>query len=65
MESPGGWRLIGRTPLRLYDPSRTPPVLYAAGDYIRFEPIDRERYDEIARAVDSGTCQHSITEETV
>lgn len=65
MESPGGWRLIGRTPLRLYDPSRMPPVLYTAGDYIRFEPIDRARYDEIARAVDSGTYQHSITEETV
>lgn len=38
MESPGGWRLIGRTPLRLYDPTRDRPFLLAPGDRVRFVP---------------------------
>lgn len=63
VESPGGWRLIGRTPLLPYDPARTPPVLYAAGDFIRFVPVGRARYDEIAAAVTAGTYLHEVTEE--
>lgn len=43
-ESPGGWRLIGRTPLRFYDPSWEQPFLLQAGDYVRFVPIDEEEY---------------------
>jgi KipI family sensor histidine kinase inhibitor len=35
---PGGWRIIGRTPLDLFDPHREPPALLAPGDTIRFEP---------------------------
>ncbi len=35
-EGPGGWRLLGRTALELFDPSRTPPALFAAGDLVRF-----------------------------
>lgn len=38
-DSPGGWRLIGRTPLSLFNPSRPDPFLYQAGDRIRFVPI--------------------------
>ena len=45
LESPGGWRLIGRTPLKLYDPGREQPFLYQAGDYIRFVPITAEEYE--------------------
>ncbi len=51
--SPGGWRLIGRTPLRLFDPQRRDPFLYRAGDRIRFEPISREEYQRLA-AGDGG-----------
>ena len=36
LASPGGWQLIGRTPLALFDPGRTPPALLAAGDRVRF-----------------------------
>ena len=39
-ESPGGWRLIGRTPLALFDPSRDPPALLAPGDRVRFVATD-------------------------
>ncbi len=46
--SPGGWRLIGRTPLRLFDPGREEPFLYRAGDLICFEPVSREEYDRLA-----------------
>jgi KipI family sensor histidine kinase inhibitor len=52
VESPGGWQLIGRTPIKLFDPARHPPVLIEAGDYIRFVPISREAYD---RMVEQGT----------
>lgn len=53
LDSPGGWRLIGRTPLKLYDPERERPILYEAGDYIRFVPITREEY-ELRRSHESG-----------
>ena len=46
MESPGGWQLIGRTPLCLFAPGRTLP--YAAGDSIRFVPIDECEFARIA-----------------
>lgn len=39
-ESPGGWRLIGRTPLVLFDPSRDQPALLAPGDRVRFVAMD-------------------------
>ena len=48
-ESPGGWNIIGRTPLKVFDLERDPIFLYKAGDKIRFEPIskeDFERFDE-------------------
>jgi inhibitor of KinA len=47
VESPGGWQLIGRTPIRLFDPARQPPVLIEAGDYIRFVPISHEQYERM------------------
>jgi KipI family sensor histidine kinase inhibitor len=46
--SPGGWQLIGRTPLRLFAPERENPILYQAGDRIRFRRISSEEYDRLA-----------------
>ena len=48
VESPGGWRLIGRTPLRLFDPTRADPFLVRAGDTVRFTPIDRTEFDRLS-----------------
>lgn len=45
-ETPGGWRLIGRTPVSLFDVSRIPPIPYEPGDVIRFEPISPGEYCE-------------------
>jgi inhibitor of KinA len=55
VESPGGWQLIGRTPVPLFDPSRTPPVLVEAGDFIRFVPVAAGEYAAIEREVRQGT----------
>jgi inhibitor of KinA len=47
LETPGGWNLIGRTPLRLFDPAATPPSRLRAGDRIRFEAIDAARFEAL------------------
>ncbi len=47
-ETPGGWQVIGRTPLTVFDASRDEPCLLAAGDTVRFEPIDRAAFDRLA-----------------
>lgn len=49
IDSPGGWQLIGLTPLKLYDPHREVPILPKAGQYIQFYPITPEEFDEIAK----------------
>ncbi len=44
LASPGGWRLIGRTSLRLFDPAGSPPPLLRMGDHVRFVPIPEDRF---------------------
>ena len=51
VESPGGWHLIGATPIRLFDPRRPRPALFNAGDTVRFEPISTREFDAIRAAV--------------
>jgi inhibitor of KinA len=46
--SPGGWNIIGRTPLRMLALDREPPALLAAGDTVRFRPIERLEFDRLA-----------------
>jgi len=41
LASPGGWRLIGRTPLRLFQPDADPPALLRMGDHVKFVPISK------------------------
>lgn len=43
--SPGGWNLIGRTPMRLFDVQHDPPTILQAGDRVRFREISREEFD--------------------
>ena len=47
-ELPGGWHLIGRTPLALFDPGRDPPCLLAPGDQVRFHAIDQDAFTRLA-----------------
>ena len=48
LETPGGWNMIGRTPLKLFDPAADPPCLLQAGDEVRFVPLSEEQYRAIA-----------------
>jgi inhibitor of KinA len=48
LESPGGWHLIGRTPLRLFTPEQDPPTFVAIGDRIRFRRITEAEFHALA-----------------
>ena len=48
LRSPGGWNLIGRTPLQLFDPEKTPPAFLRAGDRVRFRAITRKEFEALA-----------------
>lgn len=50
MPSPGGWNLIGRIPIELFDPRKDNPVLLRPGDKISFYPIDINQYNDIYKA---------------
>ncbi|TLS36731.1 5-oxoprolinase subunit PxpB [Pseudalkalibacillus caeni] len=54
-QSPGGWNIIGRTPLKLFQPDNEQPFLYKPGDYLRFKAINEEEFAEIEEAVKQGT----------
>ena len=48
LAAPGGWNLIGRTPLKLFDPGRDPPGLLAPGMRVRFRAIDENAFRALA-----------------
>lgn len=60
--SPGGWQLIGRTPVKVYDKSKADPILYRAGDYIQFYSITSNDFAEIENEVKNGSYQPSFEE---
>ena len=56
----GGAQIIGRTPLKPYDPDREEPILYAAGEYLRFVPITPDEYTAIEAQLAAGTYSYGI-----
>jgi inhibitor of KinA len=46
VDSPGGWQIIGRTPVKMFDPRANPPVPFEAGDSISFYSITREAFEK-------------------
>jgi inhibitor of KinA len=60
VESPGGFWVLGRTPVRMYDPEAADPILLRAGDHVRFRAIDRAEYDAIAADVAAGRYAPAI-----
>ena len=62
LDSPGGWQLMGMTPVRTYDPERERPILLEAGDYIRFIPVEEEEYLRIKGAVDRNEYRCTVRE---
>ncbi|GGE79571.1 5-oxoprolinase subunit PxpB [Priestia taiwanensis] len=59
LETPGGWQLIGQTPVKLYDPTRKNPILLSAGHYVRFVPISESEYAKIESAINVG--EYTVT----
>ena len=53
-EAPGGWQIIGRTPIKLFDPSWRPPVLLQAGDLVQFKSISMEEFEQVRAAILRG-----------
>jgi KipI family sensor histidine kinase inhibitor len=54
LESPGGWHLLGKSPIRLSDFSWPRPILFSAGDTVEFVPIDEAEFDRLRRDQESG-----------
>ena len=60
IESPGGWQLIGRTPLTVFNPSGPTPFLFAAGDYLQFAAIEVEEFVAIKNQVATASYAPSV-----
>lgn len=60
-DSPGGWQIIGRTPLNLFDPTKEPPVFINSGDYIRYVSISEEEFKKIKEEVANGSYKVDIS----
>ena len=58
--SPGGWRIIGRTPLKLYNPDSDTPVYISSGDYVRYVSISEEEYNNILKKVENNEYKLNI-----
>lgn len=58
VDSPGGWQLIGRTPLKLYDPERRNPILLKAGQYMKFKSVTLKEYYKIEQEVKANAYQY-------
>lgn len=62
LQSPGGWQLLGATPVEFYDPQRPEPILCRAGDRIVFEPATSCDYYDIRQEILRGTYSVKIEE---
>lgn len=57
LDTPGGWRIIGRTPVHLYNSEQKIPSLLKAGDMVQFVPISRDHFAKISEEVRQGVFQ--------
>lgn len=62
MESPGGWRIIGLTPVRCYNPTASEAIPYQAGDYIKFKPVSYDEYLRLKELDMNGEFQFTVLE---
>ncbi|MGB9684270.1 MAG: 5-oxoprolinase subunit PxpB [Candidatus Bathyarchaeales archaeon] len=61
-EAPGGWRIIGRTPIKLFDPLWQPPALLKPGDTVKFKPISEEEFARIEELAKKGAYKPQFEE---
>jgi len=57
IESPGGWQLIGKTPLKLFNTKKEKPFLLESGNYLKFVPIDEEEFNMIKKSIEENRFQ--------
>ncbi len=57
IDSPGGWQLLGNSPLEFFNPVKEKPFLLKAGEYIKFVQISQEEYNEISKEIKAGKYQ--------
>ena len=57
VESPGGWHLIGATPVRLFDPQAARPSLLSPGDKVKFNRVTAAEFQAIDASVEAGTFE--------
>ena len=50
LQTPGGWQIIGRTPLKMFDAGRHQPALLKAGDTVVFKPVNQDEFDQLTRS---------------
>ncbi|SES18322.1 5-oxoprolinase subunit PxpB [Salipaludibacillus aurantiacus] len=60
VDSPGGWQIIGHTPVRLFDAGKEEPVLIKAGDLISFKSVNEQEYEDIFHECEKGIYRPSI-----
>lgn len=65
IKSPGGWQLIGKTPVKVYDKDKESPILYSAGDYIQFFSVSKKEFDDIEQDVFIGVYAPKYKEVTL
>ena len=61
VQSPGGWQLIGSTPIELFNPERENPILLKSGSYIVFKSIDEDEYMKIKEEIKKNTYKCKIS----
>ncbi len=57
LESPGGWHLLGRTPVRMFDMRRPQPVLLSPGDEVRYTPISAAAFADLEAKAEAGLLE--------
>lgn len=56
LDSPGGWQLIGQTPVKLYDPGKEKAILLEAGSFIKFKPVTEPEFRRLQQMAEAGEC---------
>ncbi len=64
LASPGGWNIIGRTPLKLFDAEKEDPFLFEQGDYLQFTSITEDEFKRIQQEIEDGTYELERREES-
>ncbi|WP_233254425.1 5-oxoprolinase subunit PxpB [Salipaludibacillus keqinensis] len=60
IDSPGGWQIIGHTPVKLFNPLQKKPILLRAGDEISFQSVSEQEYKKIIKECEKGNYTHDI-----